>query len=247
MKNFIFITSIFIAHFAFAQSKNGIIEELKKYKSGDGLKLSEDYVSTFPTTINNLIAENENTFLKNSQNNCVNHVKINILNQITQSSDPVIKDFESSFILIDVANCFENKIADKLISKIMTIDFKKKAYTNIKSIEQQTDGKTYCEVNTIAFAGSSNSCYVVEKDLTDLSYVKLMSYNTYNDPDLKKFEIPTYFRQSLATARQIGPNVQFHTITYVRSGKLSGLTKVIVKNSIENAQEHIIKLMKLGE
>lgn len=244
MKHLILTSLIFLSAAAQAQIHAGVYTELRKFRA-DGVALSEQYIDRLPKLIDRMIKDNEEQFASANANNCIDFIKITYFNEARITDDPseAAKNFESSFLKIENAFCFEGANADQIITKMSSLDFKKKAFSSVKSITPR-EGGIFCEHNSITFAGESSACYINIIDISDRNYSKILSFNIWNDSENSKYDLPVYFREGLATARQMGNKTQLHAITFVRGKNVSGIMRFLSKGFIESAQKDVMKVLK---
>lgn len=242
MKNLILLLSALVSAKALAVTEipNGVYSGVSQFV-WQNQQLPEAYVRKIPQTIHNLLISAEHDFNLQNSNHCVELTNVQYIKNFQNSTDPTISEFESSFLRIEVARCFENTTAAKVLSTLNSLDFKRKAFSTVTSVVASGVGAT-CETSSAPSLGDSHYCYKDFLDQTRPQYLQLFSFNDWFEIT-NQFQAPVYFRESLVTTQQIGSQVLLHSVTYARGPRLSAIQRLFAKSFIANTQTTVFNTL----
>ncbi len=236
MRFLIFCSCLFFSALSNALLPVGVSAGIAQFKM-EAAQLPADYVTNLPNLIHNLLINAEREFNAKNKLNCHDVTNVLYVSEFQFNDQPAIKEFESSFVRIEVAKCLLNSTPEKVLAMITSMDFKKSAFTTLTSIT--SDGKnTVCETTAAPLLGKSHYCYKNLVDRTDSKYLKLFSINDWFEVTAQ-FDVPVYFRETILTTTQIGLDVQLHSVSYVRGPGLTALHRLFAKKFIISAQTEI--------
>lgn len=204
-------------------------------------RLSETYVKQIPQTIHNLLINSEKKFDVQNSSACVDLTNVQYIKEFQSSTDPIINEFESSFLRIEVARCFANTTASKALGTLNSLEFKRKAFSTVTSVVANGPN-TICETSSAPSLGDSHYCYKDFLDQSKTQYLQLFSFNDWFEIT-NQYQAPVYFRESLVTAKQVGNQVLLHSVTYARGPRLSAIQRLFAKSFIANAQNTVFNTL----
>ncbi len=244
MKQFSYAFSILftaaISATAAVEIPSGVYLGISQYSS-QSQHLPDDYIRQIPQTIHNLLIASENIFANQTTNSCVDKTDVQYVNQFQATNNPVVNDFESGFLRIEVARCFANTTAAKVLSVMQSPEFKKKAFSTVTSIVANGANAT-CETASAPMLGASHYCYKDFLDQANTDYLQLFTFNDWFEYT-PQFQVSVYFRESLLTAKQLATRVQLHSVTYGRGPKLTAIQRLFAKSFIAKSQTDVFNVL----
>ncbi|MBC7457661.1 MAG: hypothetical protein H7235_05240, partial [Bdellovibrionaceae bacterium] len=121
MKNIIFWVALFTTLSATADIPTGVFTGITQFTS-QNQRLPLDYVKQIPQTIHNLLISFEKQFNQQNSQACINLTNVQYIKEFQPSNNAIINDFESSFLRIEVARCFDNTTAAKVLSTMNSLE-----------------------------------------------------------------------------------------------------------------------------
>lgn len=240
MKKIMFSVALFTTLSATADIPTGVFTGVTQFTS-QNQKLPLDYVQRIPQIIHNLLISFEKQFNQQNSQACVDLTNVQYIKEFQPSNNSIINDFESSFLRIEVARCFENTTAAKVLSTMNNLEFKKKAFSTVTSVVSNGSNAT-CETSSAPMLGASHYCYKDFLDQSNPNYLQLFTFNDWFEIS-DQFQAPVYFRESLVSTRQMGGQVLLHSVTYARGPKLTTIQRLFAKSFIANAQTTVFNML----
>lgn len=241
----IIIFAIFILNFRFVSAETNLSKpirfEIDKFQNSERKFSDLEYSKNLIQIINQNITSSEEMFWKNAHPSQADLIRVDFINALTETTDPLAQDFESGFIRIEASAVFKNKTSENILELINNPQFRLEAFSTLT--ESKFVNNLICEKTIAPTIGKSNYCYILKKEKIDKDFYKYVSMNISN-ADIANYNAPVYYRTISETAQQVGPDTIYHVITYVRGPKLSKFQKFFATGAIENTQRKTFQFLK---
>lgn len=229
------------------KAKSSVYTEMEKYFSENyPYGNPKSYVKSFiDSTHSKLVKEAHNSIqFKIGNNTCQPALNVTFPEASVMSTEfSAQKKFEKEITRIESYDCLGKVDLHKVFRLFLSDEFQLQSIDGLKTINTDQSSNKVCQLVSLFPLGSANFCFTQHILKLDKQYV----IHSYNEENINKPSIPTYFRESIMVLSELNNSeVSLYNLTYGRGPDLPlhGIVKKIIKNQQQNIIENLIKRAK---